>query len=126
MNRLTKEERARILHLLCEGNSIRAVTRLTGASKNTVTKLLIDAGQALGAYQDKAFRGLTCQRVQLDEIWSFVYVKQSNRDDAKAAPLDSGDVWTWVAIDADTKLVPTWFIGDRSSDSARQFVGDLR
>jgi IS1 family transposase len=126
MNRLTREERARILHLLCEGNSIRAVTRLTGASKNTVTKLLVDAGQALGVYQDKVFQGLTCQRIQVDEIWSFVYVKQGNREDAKAAPMDSGDVWTWVAIDADTKLVPSWFIGDRTSDSARQFLGDLR
>src|SRR5262245_1345455 len=106
MNRLTREERAGILHLLCEGNSIRAVTRLNGVSKNTVTKLLVDAGQALSVYQDRVLRGLTCQRVQLEEIWSFVYVRQSKLGRAKDGPMDSGDVWTWVAISEDTKLVP--------------------
>jgi IS1 family transposase len=125
MNKLTKDERARILHLLCEGSSIRAITRLTGASKNTVTKLVIDAGKAASWYQDRVFRNLTCKRVQVDEIWNFVYAKQKNVPTAKSAPKDAGDVWTWTAIDADTKLMPSWFVGGRDSDSAIIFMDDL-
>src|ERR1700733_14236511 len=86
MNKLDREARARILHLLCEGQSIRAVTRLTGASKNTVTKLVVDAGHACTAYQDRALRNLTSKRIQVDEIWNFVYTKQGNLKDATAAP----------------------------------------
>src|ERR1700688_855580 len=97
MNKLTRQERAQILHLLCEGQSIRAITRLTGCSKNTVAKLLVSAGHACAAYQDKALRNLTCQRVQMDEIWSCVYAKAANVKTATAAP--AGDVWTWTAID---------------------------
>jgi IS1 family transposase len=126
MNKLTKDERARILHLLCEGSSIRAITRLTGASKNTVTKLVIDAGMATSWYQDRVFRNLTCKRVQVDEIWNFVYAKQKNVPTAKTASVDAGDVWTWTAIDADTKLMPSWFVGGRNSDSAIVFMDDLR
>jgi IS1 family transposase len=126
MNRLTKEQRARILHLLCEGNSIRAVTRLTGASKNTVTKLVVDSGRACAAYQDRVLRNLTCQRVQLDEIWNFVYAKEANVDVAIAAPDDAGDVWTWTAIDADTKLLATFMVGARDTDTAVAFVDDLK
>lgn len=85
MNRLTREDRARILHLNCEGSSIRAITRLTGASKNTVIKLVIDAGKAASWYQDRVFRNLTCKRVQVDEIWNFVYAKQKNIPTAKTA-----------------------------------------
>ena len=118
MNKLTRDERASILHLLCEGNSIRAVTRLTGSSKKAVSRLMVDAGQAADWYQDRVFRNLTCKRVQVDEIWAFVYAKQRNVATAKKAPADAGDVWTWTAIDADTKLIPTWFIGSRDSDSA--------
>jgi IS1 family transposase len=125
MNRLNSDDRARILHLLCEGMSIRAVTRLTGASKNTVTKLLNDAGAALGAYQDKVLRNLSCERVQVDEIWSFCYAKEKNVADAKAAPEDAGDVWTWTAIDADTKLVFGVMIGDRDDEVARMFIEDV-
>src|ERR1700730_7141098 len=125
MNKLTKDERARILHLLCEGSSIRAITRLTGASKNTVTKLVIDAGNACSWYQDRVFRNLACKRVQVDEIWNFVYAKQKNVPTAKTAPVDAGDVWTWTAIDADTKLMPSWFVGNRDSDSATIFMNDL-
>src|SRR5438132_11384821 len=87
MNKLDREERARILHLVCEGSSIRAVTRLTGASKNTVTKLVVDAGRACAAYQDRVLRNLTCKRVQADEIWNFVYAKQAHVPAAKKAPL---------------------------------------
>jgi IS1 family transposase len=125
MNRLTRDERARILHLLCEGSSIRAITRLTGASKNTVAKLVVDAGAACTAYQDRVLRNLTCKRIQVDEIWNFVYAKQKNVAAAKAAPPDAGDVWTWTAIDADTKLMPSWFVGGRDSDSAIIFMDDL-
>src|SRR5712692_4913402 len=105
MNKLSREDRARILHLLCEGQSIRAVTRLTGCSKNTVAKLLVEAGHACAAYQDKALRKLPCKRVQMDEIWSFVYAKNDNVKKAKAAPATAGDLWTWTAICADTKLI---------------------
>src|SRR5580704_11146619 len=105
MNKLDRKTRAQILHLLCEGQSIRAITRLTGCSKNTVAKLLVSAGHACAAYQDKTLRNLTCQRVQMDEIWSFVYAKSANVKGAKAAPETAGDVWTWTAICADTKLI---------------------
>jgi IS1 family transposase len=125
MNKLDHEARARILHLLCEGSSIRATTRLTGASKKAVSKLLVDAGKAAAWYQDRVFRNLTCKRIQVDEIWAFVYAKQKNVAKAKAAPDGAGDVWTWTAIDADTKLIPSWFIGARDSECAAWFMNDL-
>ncbi len=126
MNKLDHEARARILHLLCEGTSIRAVTRLTGASKKAVSKLLVDAGQAAAWYQDRVFVNLTCKRIQVDEIWAFVHCKQKNVAKAKAVPANAGDVWTWTAIDADTKLIPSWFVGGRDSDAAIIFMDDLR
>lgn len=126
MNKLDRKTRAQILHLLCEGQSIRAITRLTGSSKNTVAKLLVEAGHACAAYQDKALRNLTCKRVQMDEIWSFVYAKNDNVKDAKKAPATAGDVWTWTAIDADTKLIVSWLLGARDTDAALSFVSDLR
>jgi IS1 family transposase len=125
MRKLDHAARARILHLLCEGNSIRAVTRLTGASKKAVSRLMVDAGQAAAWYQDRVFRNLTCKRIQVDEIWAFVYAKQKNVALAKAAPANAGDVWTWTAIDADTKLIPSWFVGGRDSDAAIIFMDDL-
>ena len=125
MNKLDREARSRILHLLCEGNSIRAVTRLTGASKKAVSRLMVDAGQAAAWYQDRVFRNLTCKRIQVDEIWAFVYAKQKNVPLAKKAPPQAGDVWTWTAIDADTKLIPSWFVGGRDSDAAMIFMEDL-
>ncbi len=126
MNKLSSAERARTLQLLCEGMSIRAVCRVTGASKNTVVKLLGTAGAALGAYQDEAFRDLTCKRVQVDEIWSFVYAKAKNVAKAKSAPEGAGDAWTWTAIDADTKLVFSLLVGDRTADTAFDFLSDVR
>jgi IS1 family transposase len=108
-----------------EGNSLRAASRLADVSINTVYKLLVDAGEACSAYQDQAFRNLSCKRLQLDEIWSFVYAKQRNVMLAKAAPETAGDVWTWVAICADTKLVPSWRVGDRTGATAIEFVCDL-
>jgi hypothetical protein len=125
MNKLDREARACILRLLCEGASIRAITRMTGASKNTVIKLVVDAGKAASWYQDRVFRNLTCKRLQVDEIWNFVYAKQKNVPNAKAAPSNAGDVWTWTAIDADTKIMPSWFVGGRDSDSAIIFMDDL-
>ncbi len=125
MNKLTRQARAQILHLLCEGQSIRAITRLTGVSKNTVAKLLVDTGHACAAYQDKTLRNLPCKRVQMDEIWSFVYAKNKNVEAAKAAPASAGDVWTWTAICADSKLIVSWLLGSRDGNAAMAFVGDL-
>lgn len=125
MNRLDRKTRAQNLHLICEGQSIRAVTRLTGASKNTVAKLLVDAGHVFAAYQDEALRNLPCKRVQMAEIWSFVYAKSDNAAVAKAAPASAGDVWTWTAICADTKLIISWLLSSRDMDAALTFVGDL-
>src|SRR5580692_9589340 len=113
MNKLDHEARSRILHLLCEGSSIRAVTRLSGASKNTVIKLMIDAGKACAAYHDEHVRNLTTKRVQVDEIWSFTYAKQKNVAKAKRQDLAYGDTWTWTAIDADDKLMISWLVGGR-------------
>ena len=126
MNKLDVKTRSRILHMLGEGNSIRATARMADVSKNTVTKLLIDAGKACADYQDNALRDLPCKRIQVDEIWSFVYAKEMNLKTAKAAPADAGDVWTWTAICAETKLVPSWRVGDRSGMTAIDFMDDLR
>jgi IS1 family transposase len=126
MKKLTREERARILHLLCEGSSIRAVTRLTGTSKNTVIKLMIDAGKACAAYHDEHVRDLTSKRIQVDEIWTFTYAKQKNVPMARRAPTGSGDTWTWTALDADSKLMVSWLIGGRDSGYALAFMDDLR
>ena len=125
MNRLSNEDRARILHLLCEGMSIRAITRLTGASKNTVAKLLIDAGKACAAYHDANVRDVKVARVQVDEIWSFTYAKQKNVAAAKDAPEGAGDTWTWTAIDADTKMILSYLVGSRDAEYAVAFVQDL-
>src|SRR5207237_10105140 len=116
MNKLDREARGRVLHLLCEGNSIRAVTRLTGASKNTVIKLMVQAGEACADYHDKHVRNLTCKRVQVDEIWSFVYSKQANATTTKSKIQGRGDCWTWTAIDADTKLMVSWYVGRRDGE----------
>jgi IS1 family transposase len=126
MNKLDRTARSQILHLLCEGSSIRAVTRLTGASKNTVIKLMIDAGKVCTAYHDEHVRNLKSKRVQVDEIWSFTYAKQKNVAKAKAAPANAGDTWTWTAIDADHKLMISWLVGGRDSDYAMAFMDDLR
>src|ERR1700731_292728 len=125
MNKLSREDRARIIHLLCEGSSIRAVTRLTGSSKKAVSRLMVDAGHAADWYQDRVFRNLTCKRFQVDEIWAFVYAKQKNVATAKKAPANAGDIWTWTAIDADTKLIPSWLTGGRERVAAIIFMGHL-
>lgn len=126
MNKLDRKDRAQILQLLCEGMAIRAISRVTGASKNTIAKLLVDAGRASAAYQDRVLRNLPCKLVQVDEIWSFVYAKHMNVPKAKAAPVDAGDVWTWTAIDAETKLLASFYVSDRSYGAAREFIDDLK
>lgn len=125
MNKLPLKTRALILRLLVEGNSIRSTSRIADVSKNTVTKLLVETGKVCAEYQDRVLRDLPCTRVQVDEIWSFVYAKAKNVAEAKAAPEDAGDVWTWTAICADTKLVPSFLVADRSGESAIEFMDDL-
>ncbi len=126
MNKLPIRSRKLIIRCLVEGQSTRATARTADVSKNTVTKLLIAAGKACAAYQDKALHDLPCERIQVDELWSFIYAKEKNVARAKSAPVEAGDVWTWTAICADTKLVPSWRVGDRSGETAIDFMDDLR
>ena len=126
MNTLPFHRKVLILKCLVEGMSIRSTARIAEVSRNTVTKLLVDAGKACAAYQDRALRDLNLTRIQVDEAWCFVYAKEKNVPRAKAAPAEAGDVWTWVAMDADTKLVPSWRVGDRSGLTAIDLMDDLR
>lgn len=125
MNRLSVEKRARILGMLVEGMSLRSASRLADCSINTVTKLLVDVGMACAEFQHKTLRKLPCRRVQCDEIWSFVGAKQKNVPAERVGQFGTGDVWTWTAIDADTKLIASWMVGTRGAESAQQFIGDL-
>ena len=126
MNKLSKDKRAQALQMMAEGISLRAMTRLTGISRTTLIKLLEDAGQAFSEYQDRTLVNLPCKRIQVDEAWAFCYAKQKNVQTAKAAPEASGDIWTWVGLDADTKLVASWYVGGRDSDAATTFINDLQ
>ena len=125
MNKLSVAKRAQILTLLVEGMSLRAISRATDASINTISNLLVDAGEACSAYHDETVRRVRAKRVQVDEIWSFTYAKQKNVAMAKSAPVGAGDTWTWTAIDADSKLVVSWLVGPRDAGSAFTFVSDL-
>jgi IS1 family transposase len=125
MNRLDTKTRKQVVASLVEGNSIRATCRMTGVSKNTVAKLLTDLGLVCSIHQDRVMRDLPCERIQCDEIWSFVGMKQKNVPDEKIGEFGYGDVWTWVAIDADTKLVPSYRVGSRDIADAREFIADL-
>jgi IS1 family transposase len=122
MNQLSLERRAAIVRALVEGNSIRATCRMTGASKNTVTKLLVDLGEVCSIYQNHVLRNLPTKRVQCDEIWSFVGAKQKH---VNAGARGDGDVYTWTAMDADSKLMITWLVGRRSGAAAHDFMADL-
>ena len=126
MNRLSAEKRARVIGSLVEGNSIRSTVRMTGAAKNTVTKLLVDLGAACAEYQDKTLVDLPCRTIQCDEIWAYCYSKQKNVPEQHRGEFGYGDVWTWTAICADTKLVPSWLVGERTVDDAWTFLADLK
>jgi IS1 family transposase len=125
MNKLSAEKRNRVVAALVEGNSIRATVRMTGASKNTIAKLLVELGAACAAYLDKHLVNLNCKRIQCDEIWSFCYAKEKNVPEEKRGQFGFGDVWTWVAMDADSKLVASWAIGGRDAGTAYEFIQDL-
>jgi IS1 family transposase len=125
MNKLPVKTRVQILSMLVEGSSMRSISRITGVSPNTVDKLLVDAGAACAAFHDRTVRNVKAAKVQCDEIWSFVYAKARNVPDAKAAPEGAGDVWTWTALDSDSKLILSWMAGGRDAGYAYEFMQDV-
>jgi IS1 family transposase len=125
MNKLTTAKRAQIVSALVEGNSLRATSRMTGVSKVTILRLLEALGPACAEYQDKAIRNVSCKRIQCDEIWQFCYAKDKNVPAEKRGTFGFGDVWTWVAIDPDTKLVVSYTLGTRGAQTAKRFMDDL-
>lgn len=124
MNQLSDEQRIRVVSALVEGNSLRSITRMTGIHRTTIMKLLADLGRACSAYQDRTFRNLTCKQIQCDEIWSFVGCKERNVTEEQKAE-GWGDAWTWTALDAETKLIPCWYVGTRDAGAAYHFIHDL-
>lgn len=126
MNKLPTAKRVQILNMLVEGMSMRSISRVAGVSINTVSKLLVEAGEACAAYHDEAVRDVHASRVQCDEIWAFCYAKEKNVARAKKAPQGAGDVWTWTALDADHKMILSYEVGDRSGETAIEFMDDLR
>lgn len=125
MNILATDKRAQILNCLVEGCSMRSTSRLTGAAKKTVERMLVSAGTACTDYMDKTMRNLNCQLLQVDEVWSFTYAKQKNIPKHLKGDAEVGDTWTWIAIDAETKLIPCWHIGKRGATDAYLFINDL-
>jgi IS1 family transposase len=125
MNKLDPIRQAQVVAALVEGNSVRATVRMTGVAKNTIQKLLLKLGATCLYYQDSKLRNLTCKRVQCDEIWSFVAAKQKNVTPEIEERGYAGDIWTWVAMDADTKLVISWLVGARHSVAGKMFIQDL-
>jgi IS1 family transposase/lambda repressor-like predicted transcriptional regulator len=125
MNKLDRSRRAQIIAALVEGCSIRSTSRMVGISKDTVIKLLVDVGKVCAEYQDVHLRNLSCRLLQCDEIWSFCYAKQKNVSPKHEGILGYGDVWTWTAIEQETKLVPCWHVGRRDAQAAEQFINDL-
>lgn len=126
MNRKSTKDRAQILHMLCEGNSLRSTSRMADCSINTVTKLLIEVGEACAAYQDEHFKNLGCKRIQVNEIWSFVYAKDKNVPAEMRGEFGTGSIWTFTSICADTKLMLSFMVGDRTAKDASIFLCDLR
>ncbi|MBI4165700.1 MAG: DDE-type integrase/transposase/recombinase [Acidobacteria bacterium] len=126
MNKLSRAKQSQVIAALVEGNSINSTVRMTGVSKVTILKLLADLGPRCADYQDRALRNLKCKRLQCDEIWQFCYAKSKNVPADKQGQFGYGDVWTWVAIDADTKLVPSFMVGNRDGQSATMFIDDLK
>jgi len=126
MNKLSIERQTQVIKVLCEGNSIRSTARITGTAINSVIKLLCEVGAACEKYQDKNLRHLSCKRIECDEIWSFCYAKERNVPEEHKGKLGYGDVWTFVAIDADSKLCLTWLVGWRDPENAFDFALDIR
>ena len=125
MNQLDTARRTAVVAALVEGNSIRSTVRMTGIAKNTISKLLLSLGAACSKYQHVTLRNLQCRRIQCDEIWSFVAAKDKNVPEERRDRFGIGSVWTWIAIDADTKLVPCWLVGTRDAGCATEFIRDL-
>ena len=125
MNKLSSEKRSAIISALVEGNSLRSTARMADVSRNTVDKLLCDLGCLCAEYQDRTLRNLPCKRIQVDEAWSFCYAKAKNVPADKKGQFGYGDVWTWAAICADTKIVPCWLVGTRDAEAANAFIDDL-
>ncbi len=125
MNKLPTHKRVQILNMLMEGSSMRSISRISGVSINTITKLLVDAGKACAAYHHEHVRNVEARRVQCIKIWSFVYTKQKNVTGAKDAPAVAGDIWTWTAIDTDSKLIVAYLLGGRDSGYAAEFMDDV-
>ncbi|HEY0267441.1 MAG TPA: DDE-type integrase/transposase/recombinase [Rhizomicrobium sp.] len=125
MNKLSFDARRQILHLMVEGNGVNAISRITGASKHTILRLLELAGQACMAHHDRTVRGVKASRVECDEIWSFNYCKRATLPHAKAAPEGAGDAWTWTAIDADSRLIVSYLMGGRDAGAAQNFMFDV-
>jgi IS1 family transposase len=125
LNKLPNATRIQILNMLCEGSSLRSISRISDVSINTVSKLLEDAGEVCAAFHDEHVRNVKAKRVQVDEIWSFIYAKDKNVATARAAPEGAGDVWTWTALEAENKLIVSFFIGGRDGDCAKWFMDDV-
>ena len=125
MNRLPLKKQIQVLELLIECMSMRAIGRALGVSPNTVNRILQDAGRAAATYHDLHVRNVRAERVQCDEIWSFIYAKQAHLETAKAPPPEAGDVWTWTALDVDSKLIISYLVGDRGGETAKVFMRDL-
>src|ERR1035441_5943523 len=126
MNKLSRTKQAQVVAALVEGCSINSTVRMTGVSKVTILKLLSALGPACADYQDRVFRNLTCKRIQCDEIWAFCYAKEKNVPAEKRNQFGFGDVWTWVAIDADTKLVPSFLVGNRDTHRSEEHTSELQ
>ena len=126
MNKLSSQERTQILQLLCEGMAVRAIVRITGVNKNTILKLLVDAGAVCESYHNAHVRNLNSRKIQCDEIWSFCYAKQKNVPTTLDAPKTAGDVWTWTAIDSKSKMIISYLVGGRDSGYALKFLDDVK
>jgi IS1 family transposase len=125
MNKLSIEKRVQIVGMLVEGCSLRSISRLADVSINTVTKLLVDMGKACQKYHDDHVHHLASNRVQCDEIWSFVYAKEKNLPEEMQGKFGLGSVWTWTAIDSDSKLIISWLVGNRDAEYAKEFMHDV-
>src|SRR5712692_7051380 len=127
MNKLSREQRSQAINCLIEGCSIRSTVRMTGISKKTVMRLVLEVGDLCARYQDEVFRNLPCKRIQVDELWAFLYCKQKNATATiKEKNPEAGDVWLWIAMDAESKLVPSWLLGGRDAGYAFEFINDLK